>query len=107
MESVIKFLNENTDYNFHSQLDISIKTCVSDPQNSVFKSYRVLEQLIEELYFGYVADKFLMIDPTKKEPEPNSELIEEVKTETPLEITKKSAQAFLDLAKEQGKVKEK
>ena len=34
-----------------------------------------------ELYFGYVADKFLMIDPTKKEPEPDTELIEKVKNE--------------------------
>ena len=59
-----------------------------------------------ELYFGYVADKFLMIDPSKKEPEPDTELVEEVKQETPLETTKESAQAFLDLAKEQGKVKE-
>lgn len=72
MESVIKFLNENTDYNFHSQLDISIKTCVSDPQNSVFKSYRVLEQLIEELYFGYGLNKstediFTLINGLSKE----------------------------------------
>ena len=57
-----------------------------------------------ELYFGYIADKFLMIDPSKKEPEPDTELVEEVKQETPLETTKESAQAFLDLAKEQGKV---
>lgn len=59
-----------------------------------------------ELYFGYIADKFLMIDPTKKEPEPDTELVEKAKVETPLETTKKSAQAFLDLAKEQGKVTE-
>lgn len=59
-----------------------------------------------ELYFGYMADKFLMIDPTKKEPEPDTELVEKVKAETPLETTKESAQAFLDLAKEQGKVTE-
>lgn len=58
----------------------------------------------KELYFGYVADKFLMIDPTKKEPEPDTELVEKVKAETPLETTKESAQAFLDLAREQGKV---
>ena len=58
----------------------------------------------KELYFGYIADKFLMIDPSKKEPEPDTELVEEVKQETPLEMTKESAQAFLDLAKEQGKV---
>lgn len=57
-----------------------------------------------ELYFGYIADKFLMIDPSKKEPEPDTELVEEVKQETPIETTKESAQAFLDLAKEQGKV---
>ena len=57
-----------------------------------------------ELYFGYIADKFLMIDPTKKEPEPDTELVEKVKAETPLETTKESAQTFLDLAKEQGKV---
>ena len=60
----------------------------------------------KELYFGYVADKFLMIDPSKKEPEPDTELVEEVKQETPIETTKESAQAFLDLAKEQGKVTE-
>lgn len=57
-----------------------------------------------ELYFGYVADKFLMIDPTKKEPEPDSELIEKVKEETENEITKDDNVTFLELAKEQGKV---
>ena len=36
--------------------------------------------------------------------EPDSELVEKVKVETPIETTKESAQAFLDLAKEQGKV---
>ena len=59
-----------------------------------------------ELYFGYVADKFLMIDPTKKEPEPDSELIEEVKKETENEITKEDNVTFLELAKSQGKVME-
>ena len=38
--------------------------------------------------------------------EPDSELVEKVKVETPIETTKESAQAFLDLAKEQGKVTE-
>lgn len=57
-----------------------------------------------ELYFGYVADKFLMIDPTKKEPEPDSELVEEVKQETENEVTKKENVTFLELAKSQGKV---
>jgi RecA-family ATPase len=60
----------------------------------------------KELYFGYVADKFLMIDPTKKEPEPDTELVEEVKKETPIEATEESAKAFLELAKEEGKVEE-
>lgn len=60
----------------------------------------------KELYFGYVADKFLMIDPTKKEPEPDTELIEKVKEETENEITKEDNVAFLELAKSQGKVME-
>ncbi|TKU09634.1 DNA polymerase, partial [Citrobacter sp. TBCS-15] len=38
--------------------------------------------------------------------EPDSELVEKVKVETPEEVTKESAQAFLDLAKGQGKVTE-
>lgn len=59
-----------------------------------------------ELYFGYVADKFLMIDPTKKEPEPDSELIEKVKEETKNEITKDDNVTFLELAKSQGKALE-
>lgn len=42
----------------------------------------------------------------KIKKEPDSELIEEVKQETPIETTKESAQAFLDLAKVQGKVTE-
>ena len=47
---------------------------------------------------------FTSIEQDKKEPD--SELVEKVKRETPLETTKESAQAFLDLAKEQGKVTE-
>ena len=38
--------------------------------------------------------------------EPDSELVEKVKVETPIETTKESSQAFLDLAKEQGKLTE-
>lgn len=60
----------------------------------------------KELYFGYVADKFLMIDPTKKEPEPDTELVEKVKEETPVETTEEDAIAFLDLAKDKGVVNE-
>lgn len=60
----------------------------------------------KELYFGYVADKFLMIDPTKKEPEPDSELVEKVKKETEIEITNDENVTFLELAKSQGKVVE-
>lgn len=59
-----------------------------------------------ELYFGYVADKFLMIDPTKKEPEPDSELIEEVKKETPKEVTPENAKAFMEVIKKEGKLDE-
>lgn len=59
-----------------------------------------------ELYFGYVADKFLMIDPTKKEPEPDSELIEKVKKETPEEITTENAKAFMETIKKEGKLNE-
>lgn len=60
----------------------------------------------KELYFGYVADKFLMIDPTNKAPEPDSEMVEEAKKETPKEITKDDAKTFLELAKDEGKVNE-
>ena len=59
-----------------------------------------------ELYFGYVAEKFLMIDPTKKEPEPDSELIEKVKEETPEEVTAEDAQAFMETIKKEGKLNE-
>lgn len=61
-----------------------------------------------ELYFGYVADKFIMLDPTKdkKEKEPDSELVEEVKQETPDEVTTDDAKSFLELAKDEGKVNE-
>lgn len=59
-----------------------------------------------ELYFGYVADKFLMIDPTKKEPEPDSELIEEVKKQTPKEVTTEDAKAFMEVIKKEGKLDE-
>lgn len=60
----------------------------------------------KELYFGYVADKFLMIDPTKKESEPDTELIEKVKEETPEEVTKEENKTFLEMAMEEGKVNE-
>ena len=59
-----------------------------------------------ELYFGYVADKFLMIDPTKKEPEPDTELIEKVKEETPREVTTEGAKAFMETIKKEGKLNE-
>ena len=57
-----------------------------------------------EILWGYVGSAFTSIEQDKKEPD--SELIEEVKQETPIETTKESALAFLDLAKEQGKVTE-
>lgn len=60
----------------------------------------------KELVFGYVADQFLMIDPSKKKPEPDTELVEKVKEETPNETTTEDAKAFLDLAKEDGKLNE-
>lgn len=62
----------------------------------------------KELYFGYVADKFLMLDPSKdkKEKEPDSELVEEVKKETPEEVTEDSAKAFMDVLKDNGKLDE-
>ena len=56
----------------------------------------------DDLNFSYVDSVFTCVNKSKKEPD--SELIEKVKQETPLETTKESAQAFLDLAKEQGKV---
>lgn len=55
-----------------------------------------------EILWGYVGSAFTSIDQNKKGPD--SELVEKVKAETPIETTKESAQAFLDLAKEQGKV---
>ena len=57
-----------------------------------------------EILWGYVGSAFTSIEQDKKEPD--SELVEKVKAETPIETTKESAQAFLDLAKEQGKVTE-
>lgn len=62
----------------------------------------------KELYFGYVADKFLMLDPSKdkKEKEPDSELVEEIKKETPEEVTEDSAKAFMDVLKDSGKLDE-
>lgn len=59
-----------------------------------------------ELYFGYVADRFLMIDPTKKEPEPDTELIEKIKKETPIETTEEDAKAFMEVIKKEGKLNE-
>lgn len=60
----------------------------------------------KELYFGYVADKFLMIDPTQKEPEPDTELVEKVKGETPEEVTTEDAKAFMETIKKEGKLNE-
>ena len=57
-----------------------------------------------EILWGYVGSAFTSIEQDKKEPD--SELVEKVKVETPIETTKESAQAFLDLAKEQGKITE-
>jgi len=61
-------------------------------------------QFDDDLNFSYVDSVFTCVNKSKKEPD--SELIEKVKAETPLETTKESAQAFLNLAKEQGKVTE-
>ena len=57
-----------------------------------------------EILLGYVGSAFTSIEQDKKEPD--SELVEKVKVETPIETTKESSQAFLDLAKEQGKLTE-
>ena len=59
-------------------------------------------QFEDDLNFAYVDSVFTCVNKSKKEPD--SELVEEVKKQTPLEVTKESAQAFLDLVKEQGKV---
>ena len=61
-------------------------------------------QFDDDLNFSYVDSVFTCVNKSKKEPD--SELVEKVKRETPIETTKESAQAFLDLAKEQGKVTE-
>lgn len=60
----------------------------------------------DEVLWGYIGDTFTAINTSdlSKKPETDSELVEKVKQETPLETTKESAKAFLDLAKEQGKV---
>ena len=61
-------------------------------------------QFDDDLNFSYVDSVFTCVNKSKKEPD--SELIEKVKQETPLEVTKESAQYLLNLAKEQGKVTE-
>ena len=55
--SVFEHYKNNESYEFTKFIDTSLKTCVSDPQNSIIKSYRVLEGLVEELYFGFHLEK--------------------------------------------------
>lgn len=61
-----------------------------------------------EIMWGYIGNTFTSIDAEsiKHKKEPDSELIEEVKQETPDEVTTDDAKAFLELAKDEGKVNE-
>lgn len=61
-----------------------------------------------ETLWGYVGSTFTAItaDSLKKEPEQDSEMVEEAKKETPKEVTKEENKTFLELAKSEGKVKE-
>ena len=62
----------------------------------------------KEILWGYVGETFTSIntDDLTKEPEKDTELVEEVKKETPIETTEESARTFLELAKEEGKMNE-
>ena len=62
----------------------------------------------KEILWGYIGNTFTSIDTDdlRKKKEADTELVEEVKKETPIETTEESAKAFLELAKEEGKVEE-
>lgn len=61
-----------------------------------------------EVLWGYVGETFTSIsaENLNKEPEVDTELVEEVKKETPIETTEKDAKAFMETIKKEGKLNE-
>ncbi len=57
MENVFDHLKETAKYKFNEHIDLSIKSCVSDPHNSILKTYAVLEDVVDELYKAFEVKK--------------------------------------------------
>ena len=62
----------------------------------------------DEILWGYIGETFTAINTADlaKKPEVDSELVREVKEETPEEVTKEENKTFLEMALEVGKVNE-
>lgn len=83
---------------FEFSLNLSPKVGKNGGKYSIMSVEARNYAFTRELYFGYVGDQFLMLDPTKEQPKPDSELVHAVKKETPIELMRELG--------ENGKIKE-
>lgn len=58
MKSVFDHLKDIESDLFFNKIDVAVATCFTDPQNSIMKSFRVLEDLISELFRLYSLNKY-------------------------------------------------
>jgi hypothetical protein len=58
MKSVFEYLKEIDSDLYFNKIDVAVSTCFSDPQNSIIKSFRVLEDLINELFKLFSLNKY-------------------------------------------------
>jgi len=58
MKSVFDHLKEIDSELYFNKIDVAIATCFTDPQNSIIKSFRVLEDLINELFRLFSLNKY-------------------------------------------------
>lgn len=58
MKSVFEYFREIESDLYFNKIDVAISTCFTDPQNSIIKSFRVLEDLINELFRLFSLSKY-------------------------------------------------
>lgn len=58
MKSVFEYLKETDSDFYFNKIDVAIKSCYIDPQNSIIKSFRVLEDLVNELLLLFSINKY-------------------------------------------------
>lgn len=58
MQNVFDYIKENESDLYINKIDVAFQTCISDPQNSIVKSFRVLEDIIERLFKLFAISRY-------------------------------------------------